>query len=310
MFDELFSERGLSLDRLRSFLEVAEAGGIARAAKDDPVRQSQFSRQISDLEQYFGVSLTERRGKHLGLNAQGKRLAAVIREQLHGLHDFRCECQNAPVRYSLGAGDSILQWLVVPAMGTWPQQIPDSRLTLTNLRSDQIVERLLHAQLDFGIVRAGVVIDPLKQVMIGSLPYALFIPEALAPKARREDLPWLLAHLPWTTLAAEASFLTRLDDVAAKQGLRFNVILEAESFPQAARAVATGAYAGVLPLAAAPDFTGKKVLVLRPPFLSSVTRKLALVWHPRLLRIRPHAKPAATWLTEKLSAGLKAVQPQ
>ncbi|HSJ03558.1 MAG TPA: LysR family transcriptional regulator, partial [Verrucomicrobium sp.] len=147
MFDELFSERGLSLDRLRTFLEVAEAGGIARAAKDDVVRQSQFSRQISELEQYFGVALTERRGKHLALNDHGRRLAAVVREQLAGLQDFKCECQNQPVRYSLGAGDSILQWLVLPALGTWASHVPQSRLALKNLRSDQIVEQLLHARL-------------------------------------------------------------------------------------------------------------------------------------------------------------------
>ena len=43
--DALFAAGGLSLERLRSFLAVAEAGSIAKAAKGDPTRQSQFSRQ-------------------------------------------------------------------------------------------------------------------------------------------------------------------------------------------------------------------------------------------------------------------------
>jgi DNA-binding transcriptional LysR family regulator len=305
MFDELFSERGLSLERLRSFLEVAEAGGIARAAKDDLVRQSQFSRQISELEQFFGVALTERRGKHLALNAHGRKLAAVVREQLAGLHDFRCECRDQPVRYTLGAGDSILQWLVLPMMGSWVKAVPNSKLSLSNLRSDQIVESLLHARLDFGIVRQGTPVEPLKQVSIGPLPYALFVPEALVPKSKREDVAWMLRSLPWTTLASDASFLHRVADAAAKHELGFDVILEAESFPQAARAVATGAYAGVLPLAAKAEFAGQKMLVIEAPFLNVVVRKLALVWHPRLLRIRPHAKAAADWLTKNLRDALK-----
>lgn len=307
MFDELFSERGLSLDRLRTFLEVAEAGGIARAAKDDAVRQSQFSRQISELEQFFGVALTERRGKHLALNEHGRRLAAVVREQLSGLHDFKCECLSQPVLYTLGAGDSILQWLVLPSLGGWVEHMPKSRLGLKNLRSDHIVEQLLHARLDFGIVRAGTAVEPLKQVVIGQLPYALFVPEALVPKARRDDVAWMLGNLPWATLATDASFLTRVKDAATRHGYNFEVLLEAESFPQAARAVATGAFAGILPVAARPDFAGQKVLVLNPPFLTAVARKLALVFHPRLLRIRPHARAAADWLTRELKESLKKV---
>jgi DNA-binding transcriptional LysR family regulator len=306
MFEELFSERGLSLERLRSFLEVAEAGGIARAAKDDAVRQSQFSRQISELEQFFGLALTERRGKHLSLNEHGRKLAAVVREQFAGLRDFHCECRDQPVRYTIGAGDSILQWLVLPMMGTWMKGVPNSRLCLSNLRSDQIVESLLHARLDFGIVRQGTPVEPLKQVSIGPLPYALFVPEALVPKAKRDDVSWMLKRLQWTTLASDASFLQRVTDAAAKHELSFEVILEAESFPQAARAVATGAFAGVLPLAARSDFKGQKMLVIEAPFLKTVERKLALVWHPRLLRIRPHAKAAAEWLGRNLREALRA----
>jgi hypothetical protein len=49
-FDRLFARSGLSLDRLRTFLAVAAAGNPARAAKGDPTRQAQFSRQVNELE--------------------------------------------------------------------------------------------------------------------------------------------------------------------------------------------------------------------------------------------------------------------
>ena len=45
MFEKLFAHSGLSLDRLRSFLEIVTAGGISAAAKGDSNRQSQYSRQ-------------------------------------------------------------------------------------------------------------------------------------------------------------------------------------------------------------------------------------------------------------------------
>ena len=52
--------KGLSLERLASFLAVVDARGIARAAPGQPVRQSQLSRQIGELERALGVALFER----------------------------------------------------------------------------------------------------------------------------------------------------------------------------------------------------------------------------------------------------------
>ncbi len=63
MFEQLFAKRGLSLDRLRVLCEVADAGGIARAARNDPTRQSQFSRQLKELEDFFEVELTRRQAR-------------------------------------------------------------------------------------------------------------------------------------------------------------------------------------------------------------------------------------------------------
>ena len=59
-FERLFAVSGLSLDRLRTFLRVAEAGNLAKAAQGDATKQSQFSRQNKELEAYFGVPLTRR----------------------------------------------------------------------------------------------------------------------------------------------------------------------------------------------------------------------------------------------------------
>ena len=58
MFNELLSEGGLTLDRLKNFCAIAEAGGIARIAGGDPAKQSLYSRQVKELEQFFGVELT------------------------------------------------------------------------------------------------------------------------------------------------------------------------------------------------------------------------------------------------------------
>jgi hypothetical protein len=110
MFNDLFSRNGLSLDRLRNFLEVAEVGSIAKAAPNDVSRQSLISRQIRELEEFFGVELTVRRGKTLAISPAGERLSVLIREQFRDLLDFQREQRGEGKTFSFGAGASLLEW--------------------------------------------------------------------------------------------------------------------------------------------------------------------------------------------------------
>src|SRR5436190_1180932 len=97
MFDRLLSRRGLSFDRLRSLVDFAETGSITRAARGDPNRQSQYSRQIKELEQFFGIELTQRRGKGIALTEAGKRLVLIARETFLSLNDFEGTNRNQPL---------------------------------------------------------------------------------------------------------------------------------------------------------------------------------------------------------------------
>src|ERR1051326_870643 len=105
MFESLFSERGLSLDRLKVLIEVRDAGSIAQAAPGDLVRQSQYSRQLRELSEFFGSEVAQRRGKILKLTEQGERLAELARDHLRSLEDFRSECRETSVAFTIGAGD-------------------------------------------------------------------------------------------------------------------------------------------------------------------------------------------------------------
>src|SRR5476651_2050856 len=77
MFDQMLSKGGLSLDRLNNFCRIAEAGGITKAAGGDPGKQSLYSRQIKELETFFGLELKVRQGKGIALTDAGQRLAGL-----------------------------------------------------------------------------------------------------------------------------------------------------------------------------------------------------------------------------------------
>ena len=81
------SVQGMSLERLAAFLVVFDAGGLARAAPGNAVKQSQLSRQLKDLEVALGQRLFLRTPQGLTATPAGRALARVVRELQQGLGD-------------------------------------------------------------------------------------------------------------------------------------------------------------------------------------------------------------------------------
>ncbi len=163
MFETLFSKGGLSLDRLRSFLAMAEAGSIAKAAPGDVVRQSQISRQIRELEEFFGTELTQRRGKTLILTPAGLRLSGLVRGQLQGLDDFRREEQGRPKVFVFGSGTSTLESMIAPRLPALAEALGGSLLQTESHRSRALVEAVQEGRVDFAVVRRDAIADPSKK---------------------------------------------------------------------------------------------------------------------------------------------------
>lgn len=74
---KLPSLAGLSIERLKTFCLVAVEGSIVAAARDDATRQSQYSRQIKELEEAVGDKLFLRQGKKLLLTNAGRKLLLI-----------------------------------------------------------------------------------------------------------------------------------------------------------------------------------------------------------------------------------------
>jgi DNA-binding transcriptional LysR family regulator len=280
MFDSLFRRSGLSLDRLRAFLVVAEAGGIARAAPGNPVRQSQISRQIGELEQFFGAALFDRRGRGIVLTGAGTRLAVVVREALQGMTDVAA-VPDEPVQVSLGAGDHLIHGWVIPRLPRLGAT--RARFTLAAMHGQEAIARLLDARLDFAILRGGDVPRGLRARGLGAVEYALYVPRRFVPKRRHVDAAALLARVPVAVQRGDPEIAGALDELMGQAGAA--PALVCETFPQAQRAVLTGRFAAVLPTLARlelPRRTFHEVRVFGDPPM-----RVLLAWHPRLERQRP-----------------------
>ena len=293
MFETLFSERGLSLDRLKVLIEVRDAGSIAQAVPGDPVRQSQYSRQLRELSEFFGCEVAQRRGKILKLTAQGERLAELARDQLRSLDDFRSECKQQSVAFTIGAGDSLIQWLVIPRLGKIIEEFPNTHFATTNLRTNEIVQQLTDSRLDFGIIRKNAMAPGLKSVSLGVVSYVALIPDSLA-KQKKLTLRHAFEKLPLATQTTDGQFASGLRDIAKALDVPLAPALACQSFPQTMAALRAGRFWAIVPELAVRELPSGIAHRISDPALQQLNREAMLAWNPRLVRVRPNAAKIAT----------------
>lgn len=75
--------RNLDMTALRSFVAVAEAGGVTRAAGRLNLTQSAVSMQLKRLEESLGLNLLDRTTRSVAPTAAGDRLLSYARKMLH-----------------------------------------------------------------------------------------------------------------------------------------------------------------------------------------------------------------------------------
>lgn len=289
MFEELFSRSGLSLDRLRSFLAFAQAGSIAKAAPGDVNLQSQISRQISELEAFFATELTQRRGKSLTLTTAGRRLTLLIQQQLQDLDDFRLDQLAQKKTFVIGAGASILDWLVIPALGPIGKSLHDATLRLDTLRSRPLVEAVKEGLIDFAVVRDDAIADGLPRLPLLQLSFHLCVPRHLLKRGKQASAvndPKLWQTLPFTAGKDGGQLDLTLRQAMKEAGVNFQPIIECNSMLQARQLIERGMCAGVLPSVGIKGLSAKDILVSEFAPMNHYGRKLVLHWNERQIRRR------------------------
>ena len=279
MFNLLFSKSGLSLERLRTFCEVSEAGSMAKAANGDTVRQSQFSRQMKDLEEHFGRKLTERSGRNVVLTKEGAEFAALARQILGALEDFHRSGTNSAVELSLGAGESFHRGVLLPRLGQIRERLPEVILGLRNMRGAEILDGLLDGRLDLGVIDEGDINDELQSVRLGRVYYRIVMHQDRVKTAKHKTPDWKTAlGLPFVGMEGETRMTNAITELGKRSGIEVNVAVKCSSWPAVADALVKCGGVGILPsVIPAPD----QCINVDTPGLKVFDRILVLAWDAR-----------------------------
>jgi DNA-binding transcriptional LysR family regulator len=292
MHDELFARNGLSLERLRAFVEIVAAGSPTRAAQGDATRQSQYSRQLKELEEFFGGELFVKRKGIWSLTESGRQLHQLVNEHLGSLTALRCHCANAPVPMRLGAGESFLQWRLLPRLAELQEQSVGVRFILLNRRSEAIAAGLVSGDLEAGILPAQEVPASLKSIALAPVEFRFFVPaDFVQTRGQTPGMAELLSA-PLALLEGNNALRELLQTESLRLGIKLNVLVECSSHLQLAEVVRNKIAAAVLPADADKHLPEGEICVLELPILAKVARRLRLAWNPKMIRSRPAVQAA------------------
>ena len=290
---------GISIDRLQTLCAVVEAGTIVAAAGPDPNRQSQFSRQLKELEKALGTPLFDRVGKTLQPNETGRRVALATHTFFGALDDVMNAANARAETVRLGAGEAVLRWIVMPHLSELMSGDPPLRFDVHSLTTELALRELLAGSVDLVIIRTESVADGLQSEVIKTLRYVLAVPRTLLRS--REGAEVLEGRpLPFAETAGDGFFVKTVKATATNLGLNLRPVIQAQTFSLLVSAVESGTAAAFLPDVAAKSLSEERFALVSAKGMSALNRSLSLVWNGKVAESRSSVRRAIARLRRAL----------
>lgn len=219
--------RSLDLTALRSFVAVADTGGVTRASHFLHLTQSAVSMQIKRLEEALGLALLDRAGRGVALTPAGEQLLGYAR-RLVSLNDealSRLTHQEFEGEIGLGVPHDIVYPAIPRVLQRFAADWPRMRVRLVSSFTRRLRELHAEGALDLilttedGVERGGRTLAERPLVWIGARggsawrqrPLRLAFEEACIFRdgAQRAldgaGIPWTMAVTSDSTRTIEAS---------------------------------------------------------------------------------------------------------
>ena len=302
MYEIIFSKKGLSLERLQTLVQVAQAGGVTKAAMDNPVRQSLYSRQLKDLGKYFDAELVQKEGRTLKLTPLGQKISAISLDYFSSLAQILDKSGKAARPLSIGTGNILTQWVLPDILATLHRKynIP---IRCSNLRTRDVISQVSEGILDIGVVRKNDIPPHLDKLDAGVIEYRLYVPRPLLAKSSvAPDISSVLKNVPLAAMDVPGDYNDEVENIARKYsgsvGIQFRYSTMANIFSM----VQQGACAGILPRIINGILDPKACWELESPEMKAFRRPLSLCWRKRMVEIRDDTRI----LIEFIASGIRA----
>jgi DNA-binding transcriptional LysR family regulator len=239
--------RNLDLTALRSFLTVAETGGVTRAAGQLNLTQSAVSMQLKRLEEALDAQLLDRTGRGVTLTSEGEQVAAYARRIL-SLNDEvwdRLTGASFEGELTFGVPHDIVYPHVPAVLRSFDREYPRVKVHLVSSYTKKLKELFARGEIDLilttekEVEQDGQVLEEAQMVWVGAVGGAAWRNRPLrlgfetgclfrAPTIdalEKAGVPWEMAVDSESTRTIEASVSA---DLAVHVALESNIAPYAE----------------------------------------------------------------------------------
>jgi DNA-binding transcriptional LysR family regulator len=213
-----------------------------------------------------------------------------------------------PKTFRIGAGASLLEWLLIPALKDIRETLRGASLHLEVMRSRELVEAVREGSLDFAVVREDALSEEQRlkaSLRLTSLSFHLCAARHLVRTSMRHGLttPQDWGNLPWAVLSGGGQLDAKVRGTleAACPGL--TPAVECTSLLQVKELVIRGVCAGILPSLGMLGLAEAGVVSREFEPLKDYRRPLALHWNERQMRRREIAEGVIKAMAKNLRGG-------
>jgi LysR family transcriptional regulator, cyn operon transcriptional activator len=270
-----YTERIMNLRNLRTFVAVAESGGLTHGAERVRLSQPTVSRQVQALEQELGLVLFNRGGRGFGLTPEGEDLLHHARRVLIEVEAFqqrsRALTKGDTGLLRVGATPQVIEALLSGFLIDYRSRHPGVEVHLLEDGGARLSERLERGNVHVAIMPAGH--DEFEAYPLFPMYAIAATPRSRGRKTRTVNL-LELAGEPLLVLAPSFASRRWFDATCQQANIRPQIVMESAA-PQTI-------------LALAADGHGIAIIPSTVPMTAH-----SLQFHPIVYQ----AKPIGRWAT-------------
>lgn len=294
-------QRGLNLEKLRSFLEVAQAGSVTKAARGEASRRSLMSRQIGELERTLGFDLFRRDGRAIEITEAGRELALLIASFFSEFESVARRGNQEETLLRIGAGASVFEAIVFPKLRRLEAEFPGCHFEFCGFSTNEVVEALHGGTIDLGIVRSGLSFPGIAEIPAGKISFVLVGRRDFDSKLPGWSVRTFLGRVPLTIIGGDGRWVDAFRRFCLEMEIEPRITHRAETFGHVRELLKAGAPGGILPAPLAVDLPASQFTIIEEDTLASLTRPLSVVFDSRAGRVRDRLQSMAGTLAKVLA---------
>lgn len=233
--------------QLRAFHFVAVHGGFSRAAGAMNLTQPAVSDQVRKLETEYDTLLFNRQHRQVTLTARGQALLEIT-HQFFEVEARALELLIATQTQATGhlriIADSAYH--ISGALTRFRARHPKVQISLRNGNSAEVEAALYRYEADIGVLGNMPENSDFSQINIGTSPIVAFAAKGIAASLRPEATLAKIAEYNLVMREQGSKTRHRLEEAAAKQGVKLNAMIEAEGREAVHEIVASGVGIGLV----------------------------------------------------------------